>query len=368
MKHLTFLVKPASDLCDLRCKYCFYADVSAAREVKSRGIMGGDTARILLERAFSAVEEGGNVTFMFQGGEPTLAGLPFFRDFVSMEAQLCPPGVTIHHAIQTNGMTIRQDWVGFLRENRFLVGLSLDGCADLHDRNRVDAAGCGSYQRALEAFALLKNAGVETNLLCVLTAQVAKKPKRVYESLKSLGAPVQFIPCLDPLEARRGSMPWSLTPDYYGGFLCALFDLWYADLEQGRYVSIRFFDDLLRRLLGLPPSSCAMAGSCGHYLVVEGDGALYPCDFYVLDDWYLGNIRENSVESAMSSEAAGRFLKEGTKRPPECASCRHFALCRGGCKRDFTQDGSNYYCKALRRFFDHATPRLREAARRLGGR
>jgi len=249
-----------------------------------------------------------------------------------------------------------------------LVGLSLDGCADLHDRNRVDATGCGSYQRALEAFALLKKAGVETNLLCVLTAQVAKKPKRVYESLKSLGVPIQFIPCLDPLEARRGSMPWSLTPDYYGGFLCTLFDLWYADLERGNYVSIRFFDDLLRRLLGLPPSSCAMAGSCGHYLVVEGDGTLYPCDFYVLDEWYLGNIRDVPVEDAMTSEAAGRFLKEGTKRPPECASCRHFALCRGGCKRDFTRDGSNYYCKALRRFFDHATPRLREAARRLGGR
>ncbi|MBR4865771.1 MAG: radical SAM protein [Clostridia bacterium] len=288
MKHLTFLVKPASDLCDLRCKYCFYADVAANRTVKSRGIMSRDTARILLEKAFSATEAGGNVTFMFQGGEPTLAGLDFFRDFVSMEARLCPPGVTIHHAIQTNGMTMTTEWAEFLRDNRFLVGLSLDGCADLHDRNRVDAAGCGSYRRVLEALDCLKNAGAETNLLCVLTDQLAKKPRRVYESLKELGVPIQFIPCLDPLEARRGSMPWSLTPDYYGGFLCALFDLWYADLEGGRYVSIRFFDDLLRRLLGLPPSSCAMAGSCGHYLVVEGDGALYPCDFYVLDEWYLG--------------------------------------------------------------------------------
>ncbi|MBR5869003.1 MAG: SPASM domain-containing protein, partial [Clostridia bacterium] len=282
--------------------------------------------------------------------------------------ELCPTGITVYHAIQTNGMRVDPEWVKFFRENNFLVGLSLDGFAELHDRNRVDAAGCGSYQQALASFELLKKTGVETNLLCVLTAQMAKKPKRVYEALKCLEAPIQFIPCLDPLEARRGRMPWSLTPDYYGGFLCTLFDLWYADLERGRYVSIRFFDDLLRRLLGLPPSSCAMAGSCGHYLVVEGDGSLYPCDFYVLDEWYLGNIREVSVESAMTSEAAGRFITQSLARPSECAACRHFALCRGGCKRDWDEWGSNYYCKALHRFFDYAAPRLREAARRLSQR
>lgn len=368
MKHLTFLVKPASDLCDLRCKYCFYADVAASREVKSRGIMSVETAGILLQKAFSAVEKGGSVTFMFQGGEPTLAGLGFFRQFVAEEARLCPPGVSVHYAIQTNGMTLDGEWAAFFGENRFLVGLSLDGYRELHDQNRVDAKGEGSFDRVYTTLNLLKEAGVETNLLCVLTGRMAKKPKRVYEALKTLGVPIQFIPCLDPLEARRGSMAWSLTPDYYGGFLCALFDLWYADLEGGQYVSIRLFDDLLRRLLGLPPSSCAMAGSCGHYLVVEGDGSLYPCDFYVLDEWYLGNIRENTVEEAMSTETAVRFLAEGRKRPPECAACRHFSLCRGGCKRDFTQDGSNYYCKALHRFFDHAAPRLREAARRLGRR
>ena len=160
-------------------------------------------------------------------------------------------------------------------------------------------------------------------------------------------------------------MPWSLTPQRYSQFLRDLFDCWYLDLQRGHYVSIRLFDDYLRILAGMPPSTCASSGACGSYLVVEGDGGLYPCDFFVLDQWYLGNIHQMSVEEAVQSPRALAFLDEGRRRPRDCLGCPHLSLCRGGCPRDWTGlglDRANYYCPAFHAFLDYALPRLRQAA------
>lgn len=366
MKQLTFLVKPASSLCQLRCHYCFYEDVAQCRETKSMGIMTRETARNLLLSAAQAADHGDIIQITFQGGEPTLAGLEFFRDFVAMERDIIPSGVTVHHSIQTNGIALTKEWAEFLRQHRVLVGLSLDGTRKIHDSLRVDPQGKGTWDRTTQALALLDEAGVETNLLCVVTSQMARSPQKVYQSLKQLGShPLQFIPCLDPLQVPRGSMPYSLSPQRYGTFLCGLFDCWFQDWKAGRYVSIRLFDDYLRILAGMSPSTCAASGACGSYLVVEGDGNLYPCDFFVLDEWYMGNINETSVAQAMSSPQSLRFLERGRIRPQTCSSCTYFGLCRGGCPRDwtaFTSQGDNYYCPAFRHFFDYALPRLRQAA------
>lgn len=366
MKQLTFLVKPASSLCGLRCRYCFYEDVAQCRETKSMGIMTRETAQHLLRSAAQATQPGDVIQITFQGGEPTLAGLDFFRDFLAMERELIPSGVTVNHSIQTNGMAVTQEWAAFFRANNFLVGLSLDGTREFHDALRVDPQGKGTWSRAAAALERLDKAGVETNLLCVVTGPMARSPQKVYQSLKKLGNhPLQFIPCLDPLEVPRGSMPYSLSPQRYGHFLCGLFDCWYRDWQAGRYVSIRLFDDYLRMLAGMPPSTCAASGSCGSYLVVEGDGSLYPCDFFVLDEWYIGNISQMGVAQAVNSPQSLRFLERGRARPEGCRACPYLAVCRGGCPRDWTAfgpQGENYYCPAFRQFFDYALPRLRQAA------
>lgn len=368
MNALTFLIKPASSLCNMRCTYCFYEDIADNRHQKSMGIMTEATAERLICEAFRLVSPGGMIHFLFQGGEPTLAGLDFFRRFIALEEQHRKKGVGVSHAIQTNGLHLNDAWAGFLKTQGFLVGVSLDGHPAIHDTYRIDAAGKGTWDRVTGALALLDRYGVETNILCVVSAAVAKNPRKVYASLRKLGShPIQFIPCLDPIEKPRGGEFYSLKPDAYGKFLCGLFDCWYRDWKAGNYISIRAFDDYLRILMRLPPSTCAASGACGSYLVVEGDGSLYPCDFYVLDEWKIGNIQDMTVEEALKSPVSLRFLREGAARPALCRSCRYFPLCRGGCKRDWTQQHTHYYCAAFRSFFDYSLPRLQEMARAAMG-
>lgn len=363
MKNISLLIKPASSLCGLRCKYCFYEDVASSRSVKSFGIMSDSTAENVVKKAFAAAERGSVISFMFQGGEPTVAGLDFFRKFIALEEKYAIKGVRVEHSIQTNGMAIDREWAEFLRENNFLVGVSIDGTEYIHDGMRVDSEGRGTWQRAVDALRLLGEFGVETDILCVVTKQAAKKPQAVYRALRELGCKsLQFIPCLDPLGAKRGAMPYSLTGENYGKFLCGVFDCWYADWKRGDYVTVRLFEEYLRHLLRMPAASCSTMGRCGGYLVIEGDGSLYPCDFYVLDEYCLGNINEGEIIDALRSENAMKFVSEGAKRPAKCGECPYYALCRGGCRRDFDERGENYYCEAYRRFFAYAGERLAEMA------
>ena len=364
MRSMTFLIKPASSLCDMRCRYCFYHDISDIREVKSMGIMSEATAQALIRAAFAAVEPGGFVQFTFQGGEPTLAGLDFFRRFLELEAQYRTRDIRVGHAIQTNGLHINAQWAAFLKQHDFLVGVSIDANQAIHDAYRMDALGKGTWERVTGALALLDSHGVESNILCVVSSAVAKNPQRVYASLRTLGDhPLQFIPCLDPMEAQRGGEKYSLKPEAYGRFLCGLFDCWYRDWKAGNYISIRTFDDYLRILMRMPPSTCAASGACGSYLVAEGDGSLYPCDFYVLDEWRIGSIHEMTVSEALASPVSVRFVREGALRPEACRNCPYFPICRGGCKRDWTQQRRNYYCASFKAFFAYALPRLQEMAR-----
>ena len=272
--------------------------------------------------------------------------------------------IPVAYAFQTNGLALDEAWAAFLARNRFLVGVSVDGDKTLHDEFRVDAAGKGTWARVQKNLALLQKAGVECNLLCVVTRRCAKSAVRVYHALQKTGIRyLQFIPCLDPLGEPRGQRPWSLTPEDYGAFLCALFDEWYRDWEAGRYTSVRLFDDYVHLAMGLPAGTCATSGSCGAYFVVEADGGVYPCDFYVLDQWKLGDLHETPLAAMGKSERAKRFLADGLEHPAPCAACRWQSLCFGGCKRDWTTDPEgktqNYYCPSFQRFFAHAEPRLR---------
>ena len=363
MNSLTFLIKPASSLCNMKCRYCFYEKIADNRAQKSMGIMTDATAERLISEAFRLVSPGGTINFMFQGGEPTLVGLDFFRRFMALEQKYTKAGIHCHHAIQTNGLYLDEEWVTFFQEHKFLLGISIDGTQAIHDSLRVDAVGCGTWEKATAALRLLDQYHVETNILCVVTAQIAKKPHQIYRSLSQFGNhPIQFIPCLDPIEKKRGSEFFSLRPDAYSKFLCGLFDCWYRDWKSGKYISIRTFEDYLCLLMHLPPSSCAASGACGSYLVVEGDGSLYPCDFYVLDEWKIGNIHDMNLEEAFNNPISVRFIRDGAVRPEACKSCQYLPICRGGCKRDWTQQHANYYCTSFKAFFSYALPRLQEMA------
>ena len=366
MKTLTVLIKPASSLCNMRCKYCFYEDEANLRTRKSMGIMDEATSEQLLRRAMEEIGQNGYLNITFQGGEPTLAGAAYFRHFTDLAERLLPRGSQIRYAIQTNGLELSDSLLEILKKRRFLAGISLDGFRLLHDSSRVDAAGNGTWNRILKNLNRLRAAGVETNALCVVTAQAAEHPEKIYRTLKQLGVRYhQYILCLDPLEAPRGSMPFSLSPGACGSFLRELFRLWYRDWKDGGYVGIRTFEDLVFNAMGLPCSSCAQSGQCGQYLVIEGDGSVYPCDFYALDPWCLGNIRDNTVRELLECETARRFARQRSTPPAECARCPYESLCRGGCFRDWEQaDGRfhNYYCPAFRMLLEYAEPYLKEIA------
>lgn len=367
MNNLNFLIKPASGLCNMRCRYCFYEDEAANRSEANAGRMTEATADRLIEDAFAALDERGMVTFAFQGGEPTLAGLDYFRHFVAKAAQCNTKRVQVNYAIQTNGLALNEEWADFFAAHRFLVGVSVDGTKAIHEELRPDAAGKSTWNRVTKNLALLQKKRVDTNILCVVTRLCAKSPVKVYHALQKLGGQyLQFIPCLDPLGGERGSMEYSLTPELYASFLCGLFDAWYLDWKNGRYTSIRLFDDYVHLAMGMPAGTCATSGSCGAYLVVEGDGTLYPCDFYCLDDWKLGKVGEQPLEAFLHGEREQEFLAQGERHPEECAMCACRGLCFGGCKRDWYTDETgthNYFCPAFLRFFAHAGIRLAEIAR-----
>ena len=366
MKHLNYLIKPASSLCNLRCRYCFYCDIAENRSVSNLGLMQPETVLALVQKTFLELESGGSVHFAFQGGEPTLAGLEFYQDFLAQVATHNTRHITVTYSIQTNGMLLDEKWAVFLKKHDFLVGLSLDGTRDLHDLYRMDAAREGTWNRVCNSFRLLQQQGVRTNILCVVTAQCAKHPEKVYNQLKKLGGRYfQFIPCLDPLSDSNKRPVFSLTAENYGKFLCRIFDLWYRDWSQQDYCSVRLFEDYVNILLGTPQGiTCSACGLCGGYLVVEGDGSVYPCDFFALDRWKVGNIRENALPELFSSDRYREFLELGRHRPAECSSCPWGQLCRGGCKYDWVgTEPHNHHCQALKTFFTHAQQRLLTVAR-----
>ena len=249
MPPLSLLLKPASSACDLRCAYCFYADEARKREVPDYGMMRDEVARAVVEKSLAAAED--SITFLFQGGEPTLAGLEFYRQFTAWVRARVPKGLEVRYSIQTNGILLDDDWCRFFAQEGFLVGLSLDGNKACHDRFRRDSAGRGTFDRVVKAAQRLDRHGVEYNVLAVVTGHLARHIQSVFAFFcKSGFRSQQYIPCLDPLEEERGGRAYSLTPARYGDFLKTLFDLWYRELEQGRYHSIRYFDNLVWMLSG----------------------------------------------------------------------------------------------------------------------
>jgi len=369
IRTLYVMIKPSSSNCNMRCNYCFYHDISNKRAKKSYGFMDVDLLEVIVQKAITETQE--EVTFAFQGGEPTLVGLDYFKRLIQYEQKYNQKNLKINHAIQTNGVLIDQEWARFLAKNHFLVGISLDGPKSIHDFFRLDQKGMGTYQRIIDGIENLKKYQVDFNILSVVTSQLARHAHQVYRFFQKKGFKyIQFIPCLFPLKESPGQYSYSLTPERYGNFLKTLFDLWYHDVINHDIVSIRYFDNLLQMMLGYPPESCDMVGHCACQFIIEANGGVYPCDFYVIDQWYLGNIKEQSFSQFFNSPLAQQFIRSSAYNDTACRECSWFRICRGGCRRwqePFIEGKPriNYLCPAYRDFFAYTIERFKEIVEKI---
>lgn len=365
MKEMVLLIKPVSGACNMKCEYCFYADEQEKRETSSCGSMTQDTMHHIIDRALEYADRA--CTLMFQGGEPTLAGLAFYQDLIGYaEAKSEGKRMKFRYAIQTNGYALTEEWAAFFAKHKFLVGISLDGTKEMHDRFRKDKQGNGTWNRVMESVRLLEKYRADYNILTVVTAANARNGAKLYRFFQKQNFQYQqYIECLDPLYETWGNRQYSLTPEKYEYFLKSLFDAWYLDRKKGTYVYNRYFENLLLMISGQEPEACGMRGVCSRQWLIEADGSVYPCDFYALDEWRLGNINRDGFDAMEKKRESLGFIQASEAVPETCRKCQWFMLCRNGCRRNRMpaaagRAGVNYFCSAYRNFFSYAYPRLEE--------
>ncbi len=366
MPPIHVLLKPASGNCNMRCDYCFYYDTMSKRKELTYGFMSLDTLEDVIEKVLLYAEK--SCTISYQGGEPTLSQIHFFEKSIEFQKKYNVNQVEIHNVLQTNGLHLNQEWAEFFAKQNFLVGVSLDGGPKIHDYYRKSIKGEGTFVKIMQNIELLQKVGVEFNILSVVNGKTAPLIKKSYRFYKKNHLEfLQFIPCLDPMNELGGGREYSLKPVVYGKFLIDLFELWYEDLQQGRQPYIRQFENYIAILLGKMPESCDMRGICGKQYVVEADGAVYPCDFYVIDQYRLGNFKTDKVEQIDQRRTEINFIEDSINKNKLCQSCGYAPLCRGGCRRNRQKEESNkqYFCQSYRMFFDACLPKMMQVAERL---
>lgn len=332
MKHLSVLIKPASSLCNIRCEYCFYANISLLREVQSHGNMTEEITKKMIDQIYIDLDDGDHMTFAFQGGEPTLAGLRYYKKFTNYILSQAKK-VQVHYAIQTNGTLLNDEWISFFEQFDFLVGLSIDGCPKFHDLYRLDTHKKGTYSKVLEAKRLLEDSKVEHNILSVLTNDMAQAPNEIFDYLIEEKIDfIQFVPCLDDLDATEKS-DYALEPTSFAHFYKIIFDRWEKEWNKGNYISIQLIDSIVNLLIGKGIGMCGQLGSCSVQNIIEADGSVYPCDFYALDEYKMGNITESTLFELRESHPVTNFLCSRPKISTYCKECPFVTICNGGCKR-----------------------------------
>ena len=366
MPAASILIKPTSANCNMNCSYCFDKCLSSNREQYSKGFMSEETLEELVRQAIAYAD--GSLTFAFQGGEPTLAGINFYKKALELQKKYNTKHLYIENTIQTNGLLIDDAWAKFLAENHFLVGLSLDGPRKLHDCYRKDTEGNGTFERLMETVNLFVRYRVDYNVVSVITNETAKKASFLYKFWKRNGFPfIQFIPCMDEEHRRIPDAEkscFAVEPVQYGRFLCEIFDLWYADFKQGTAMDIRMFSNLAQIAAGFQAEECGMNGCCNCYFAVEGDGSVYPCDFYCMDEWKLGTVADGFA-FLFASDKSKEFMLTSHHVAEKCKICPYFTLCRGGCRRwreSLLNEKLpvNKLCPAYELFFAHAGGQIAE--------
>lgn len=355
MPQLSIMIKPASSMCNLRCKYCFYHSLANSRESFCFGKMSDSVADAVIKKALEFAD-GDSIYFAFQGGEPLFAGKAWFARFVQEVKRLNKKNSKIYYALQTNGTLIDDEWAEFFAANGFLLGVSLDG-DQTANRYRLDADLNYTFPKVRDALEILKARNVDFNILTVATGWTADHIEDVYRYFTSQGFKyLQFIPCLRPFGDKTESDLY-MSVGQYADFLIKCFNLYVKDYVRGEYTSVRVFDNLVNLYLGNDAEQCGMCGHCSHQFVVESNGNVYPCDFYCLDEWLLGNVTESDFNALAHTDKAIEFIKESFKLPDKCKTCAYYALCRGGgCKRS-RQDRE--YCQAYKLFFSSCLPLFR---------
>lgn len=309
------------------------------------------------------------ISFGWQGGEPTLMGLPFYKKAVEFQREYGSPGQVVGNGLQTNGLLIDEDWCQFLRETNWLVGLSIDGPAHVHDHYRVTRNRRPTYEQVCAAAQRMHALNVEYNALVVVNDYSVRYAREIYQHHKDLGIRfMQFIPCVerDPLQPDRAA-PFSVTAEDYGVFLCEIFDCWKEDFRGGKpTVSVRYFDSVFHTYVSVPPPECTLLPECGNYLVIEHNGDIFSCDFFVEEAWKLGNVTDGTLLEMLNSPKQRQFGLLKADMPPECLQCEWKRHCYGGCPKDRIRDpadqGSNHFCRSFIRFFEHADRDLRNLA------
>ena len=325
MRRMTALIKPAGAKCNLKCSYCFYCDEAGAREKNPSTVMENSTAENLIKKMFDFCGDNSDLTFMFQGGEPLIAGIGFFKNFVSAAERLKTDGSTMNYSLQTNGTLITEEFAEFFKENNFLVGVSIDGDKPLHDKLRSE-----SFDKAMQGIDLLKKHGVSFNNLSVITAKTdAEKLCKFY--IENDFRDVQPIYCLDPLDGSKAE--YSINAKQLARFKKRFFNMWFSEVSKGNHFYVRDFDNLLSLLTKGVAEQCGASGRCNAQLVVESDGTCYPCDFYCLDEFECPNINEADINDILNCEGLKKFFEHDEPQNSLCASCPVKTVCGGGCKR-----------------------------------
>ncbi len=357
MKSISYLIKPASSSCNMNCTYCFYHDISENRLIKNYGMMSIETAKVIIDKAFDYIGNNGSINFAFQGGEPLLVGFDFYKEFVSYvnEKLAKLDKVIIDYALQTNGVLITEEFAKFFNEHNFLIGVSLDGDKVIHNQNRKYNNGDDTYSDVINSIKLLEDYKVEFNILTVVTKTVARKITSIYREYVNKGfMHLQFIPCIDKIEYESNlETKYNLTSKDYSLFLKTLLKLWKRDYLSGVPVTIRFFEDILSNGLNIPQITCTARGICSMQNVVEANGDVYPCDFYVLDDYKIGNIRDIDFNTLHTNKLAMNFIKESMDVSDDCKRCQYYQLCRNGCRRQRNEEHKLVHCDALKDFFEN---------------
>jgi uncharacterized protein len=379
------MTKPIGPICNLDCKYCFYLEKENLYPNTRHWAMDGE----VLERYISqyiAAQPTESIEFAWQGGEPTLLGVDFFRTVVQIQ-QKYAGGKAVHNALQTNGTLLNDEWADFLAENRFLVGVSIDGPRELHDYYRVDKGNAPTFDRVMRGIAKLKQHGVEFNTLTVVNRRNSTQPLQVYRFLKEIGSGfMQFIPIVERKTSTPGAdglvliqptfdgssevTDWSVEPRAYGEFLTSIFDEWVRN-DVGRYF-VQHFDVALESWLGMDASLCVFRRTCGAALALEHTGDLYSCDHFVYPEHKLGNIAETSLEQMVASSQQKKFGRDKLDTLPRyCRECTVRFACNGECpKHRFLttpddEPGLNYLCAGYKLFFSHIDPYMRFMAAEL---
>ena len=365
-KFFTLLIKPAGLDCNLACKYCFYSDKT--------NIFGRGTHRMsdeLLERLIQSYMNLGFEmnNFAWQGGEPTLMGLDFYKKVIELQQKYGKAGQIVCNALQTNGILFDQSWCEFLHKYKFLVGISLDGPKELHDFYRRDHSGFGTFYKVMAGMDACRKSKVEFNILVLLNNKNVTQPDELFdffvaEKVKFL----QFVPCVEKNVETGKITDFSITPQQYGDFLCRIFDRWY-ELGTDK-LSIRLFDSILSYCLNHRHTLCTFGYKCDDYVVVEHNGDVFCCDFFVEQEWKIGNIFDSPIDRLAGSEVKRKFANQKQEMCNQCLVCRYVNICRGGCLKDRILGGAgfkhqSYFCRSYRQFFDYSLAKFMQIAARF---